>query len=372
MQHADALMGVIDRLYAAATEPEQWRPALDAITDLLDAGHTILTAGGGAAPGFMLAAGVDEAHLARLVAARREGMLARLDISHRPAGSIVMRRAIVPDDEFLNSDYYNDVIRPLNGFNSAFTRQERSHCNFSLTVCRPQGVEDFSAADVMRLRGLLPHLGNAVELHHRLRAAEQHTSNLARLLDRVDAGVILVDAGARVLFTNACAEQLLDARDGLTVGAAGLTAGSAAATRRLRDAIRVLATPEDARGQNARLRVERPSLRAPLLLTLVPVWRLELDLSGAPAPRVAIFINEPGAPIRIDRAAVAEAFRLTGRETEIAALIGEGQDLNSIAATLTLSVATVRNHLKRVFDKTGTHSQAALVSLVRGLAEPRR
>jgi DNA-binding CsgD family transcriptional regulator len=40
------------------------------------------------------------------------------------------------------------------------------------------------------------------------------------------------------------------------------------------------------------------------------------------------------------------------------------------ARKLSVSVATVRNHLKRVFDKTGAHSQAALAALIRGLKAP--
>jgi DNA-binding CsgD family transcriptional regulator len=87
---------------------------------------------------------------------------------------------------------------------------------------------------------------------------------------------------------------------------------------------------------------------------------------------VAIFIDEPDAPVYIDRRAVAEAFRLTRRETEIATLVGEGYELSRIANTLELGVGTVRNHLKRVFSKTDQHSQAALAALIRGFPGARQ
>jgi DNA-binding CsgD family transcriptional regulator len=87
-------------------------------------------------------------------------------------------------------------------------------------------------------------------------------------------------------------------------------------------------------------------------------------------PRVAIFLKELAAPVRIDKTVVAEAFRLTRREAEVAALIGAGYDLERIAGVLDMGLATVRSHLKRVFGKTGMHRQSALASLIRGLADP--
>jgi DNA-binding CsgD family transcriptional regulator len=70
----------------------------------------------------------------------------------------------------------------------------------------------------------------------------------------------------------------------------------------------------------------------------------------------------------IDPAVVAEALRLTRRESEVAALLAKGIGLDGIAAQLDLGVGTVRNHLKRALDKTDTRSQAALVSLVCSLS----
>jgi DNA-binding CsgD family transcriptional regulator len=85
-------------------------------------------------------------------------------------------------------------------------------------------------------------------------------------------------------------------------------------------------------------------------------------------PHVAIFITEPDAAPTIDRPAVAEAFKLTPRETDVAVLLAGGFGPDEIAIRLKLGIGTVRHHLKRVFDKSGTHSQAALVALIRGFA----
>jgi DNA-binding CsgD family transcriptional regulator len=56
---------------------------------------------------------------------------------------------------------------------------------------------------------------------------------------------------------------------------------------------------------------------------------------------------------------------LTPRECEILDLLLEGWRVQSIAETLYLSVHTVRNHLKAIFRKLGTHSQKDLIEMVR-------
>ncbi len=61
--------------------------------------------------------------------------------------------------------------------------------------------------------------------------------------------------------------------------------------------------------------------------------------------------------------------RLTGREREVLALMGEGLDPKSIAQRLVLSVHTARGHVKNVMMKLGAHSQleAVVVATRRGL-----
>ncbi len=103
---------------------------------------------------------------------------------------------------------------------------------------------------------------------------------------------------------------------------------------------------------------------APLLLTVLPVLRLGAVVPGVGAPRVAIFITETDAPRAIDRAAVREAFHLTQRECDVAARLAGGFDLNRIAAELQIGRGTVRSHLTQIYEKTGAHSQAALVALL--------
>jgi DNA-binding CsgD family transcriptional regulator len=56
---------------------------------------------------------------------------------------------------------------------------------------------------------------------------------------------------------------------------------------------------------------------------------------------------------------------LSARERQVLALLGQGYRPRSIAEKLDVSPDTVRNHLKSMFRKTGTHSQEELTEMLR-------
>jgi DNA-binding CsgD family transcriptional regulator len=168
---------------------------------------------------------------------------------------------------------------------------------------------------------------------------------------------------------NGRAERIIAEADGLALASAGLAAATPMATRQLREVIAAMAP--DAAAEGRRIRLDRPSRRLPLLLTVLPIWRLGAVVPGAGAPRVAIFITEPDAPPPIDRLVFAETFQLTRRESEVAVLLADGLDLATIASRLGTTRATVRDYLKHAFEKTGARSQVALVALLRGFVDRR-
>jgi DNA-binding NarL/FixJ family response regulator len=68
-----------------------------------------------------------------------------------------------------------------------------------------------------------------------------------------------------------------------------------------------------------------------------------------------------------------EAAKLTSREQEVLALMGDGLDPSAIAERLVLSVYTARGHVKNVMMKLGAHTQleAVVLAIKSGLLPPR-
>jgi DNA-binding CsgD family transcriptional regulator len=60
-------------------------------------------------------------------------------------------------------------------------------------------------------------------------------------------------------------------------------------------------------------------------------------------------------------------FGLTDREASLARMIAGGWSLKQAAARDGIAHNTARVHLAKIMAKTGTHSQAALAALLRGL-----
>jgi DNA-binding CsgD family transcriptional regulator len=71
------------------------------------------------------------------------------------------------------------------------------------------------------------------------------------------------------------------------------------------------------------------------------------------------------------RIAIAQGiYGLSAAQTQLAMHIAEGHDLSVAAKALGVSVNTVRTHVQRMFDKTGAHSQSALVGLLLSAEAP--
>ncbi|HWC95515.1 MAG TPA: helix-turn-helix transcriptional regulator [Candidatus Sulfopaludibacter sp.] len=62
--------------------------------------------------------------------------------------------------------------------------------------------------------------------------------------------------------------------------------------------------------------------------------------------------------------------KLTARELQVLALVGEGKTSKQVAEALHLSVETVANHRKHICRKVGLHSTAELVAYAVRAAKP--
>jgi DNA-binding CsgD family transcriptional regulator/PAS domain-containing protein len=355
---------LIELLYQSVTDPSLWQIALEKIVVAFESDHATLFTNkhSALAMPFYVAAGLREDDQARYATPEADRIWTPLQMK-MPAGTAIAQQAMLSDDDFEKTEGYQELVKPTRCFYAGFVQQDVPDLSFHLAICRPRHRGAFENEEIARLQRLLPHLTTTMLLQRRLRALEQRADALSGAIERLEHGAILCDANGLPSLVNRRAGLLLDDGDGLALGTQGLRTGNASTTDSLLAAIREAA--HSTAGGVHKLRIPRTAAKLPLLLDIMSVARIS-PAEGRHTPCVVIFITEPDAPPDIDREALADSYRLTPREAEIATLLAAGANIEVIAARLSLAVGTVRFNLKRVFEKTGARSQAAVVALARG------
>jgi DNA-binding CsgD family transcriptional regulator len=228
-----------------------------------------------------------------------------------------------------------------------------------LSIFRTPKIGPVESEDLRRLSLLAPHFKRAAQIAWRLGTLSMLDAAKTAALDGLDHGVLLVDAGGRVLFANRAAEAIIALRDGLTVVRDGLRAALPADTARLQALI-----AETLRGSaGGTMRMMRPSLAEPFLLLVAPArgnWHWSID----PVPAAVIFITALDRAVAPDLRLLAPAFDLTATEAKIAISIAAGGGVPATARALRISPNTVHTHLRRIFRKLGVNDQPALVRVL--------
>jgi DNA-binding CsgD family transcriptional regulator len=85
---------------------------------------------------------------------------------------------------------------------------------------------------------------------------------------------------------------------------------------------------------------------------------------GGDEARVLVVLHDPTARVRLSPVLLAQLYGLTPTEAATAAAIAEGSSPSEIARVRGCADDTVRTHLKRVLEKTGTRRQADLVRVL--------
>jgi DNA-binding CsgD family transcriptional regulator len=209
-----------------------------------------------------------------------------------------------------------------------------------------------------------------VQVNQRLARLERRHAALADGLEHLRNGVVVVNRSGRVVFANRTARAIVSQRDGVAIAGDGLVPSAAADRRRLRtlldEAVRTGAG--EGFGAGGAMTIARPSLKRPFLVLVAP---LPLALEGGePSGLATVFISDPEAQTEPMPEMARRLYGLTPSETDLAAAFAATGSLSKAAEGLGISRETARWHLKHLYQKTGTHRQAALLKrLVDGLSE---
>ncbi len=282
-----------------------------------------------------------------------------------PPGTFILPEHEMSDSEWKRHPMYRELYEPVGlryGLGALILKTETHMVPLGVNRTRKQGP--FTPRDFDLLAELVPHLRRALGVVTKIAELSGRRTAYETLWDRLPHGVVLLDSDAKLIWANRSAWAIVRAGDGIDLHKGRLRAAAHAENEALGRLILAAATApcRTLGGEGDAVSVSRPSLLRPYSLLVAPVKIAPLEFGRAPA--AVVILTDPEERSGAQPSRLARLFRLTPREAALAALLMEGQGLEDIAERLRLSRNTARQHLRALFQKTGTHRQAELVRLL--------
>ena len=382
MHRSDPLFRLVNRIYEGAVEPAAWPGIVEDIRVFFRSPKGLLLTNfiGPEEGGLNVSSGISQRSLdlwnARYIphdmwtqGAMRKGFFYD--------GAVALGTDVVPHEDFLQSKIYRELLVHEGVARLCacivFASNSGGVLPTSLGVYRGLADPAYEPADRDLMRVLTPHLSRALGVMYRLRDAELKRVASLDALDRIAAGVLLLDRGGAVHHLNAEAQRIVERGDGLALTEAGprlLSASDPAARRTLADAIRSAVTDDllQAPHFSSTVSIPRAGERRPYVLQFAPLPHTNAFSTRASPVAAIVFVTDPDRATTLDAATLKAMFGITPAETRLAARLCAGETLAAAAAHCAVEKATARSQLAALYDKTQTHSQAQLVRLLLSLS----
>lgn len=285
-------------------------------------------------------------------------------------GEVFSSRDLVPSEEFEASRFFLEWAQPQGFFDAAIfniQRYQASAAAFTIITGPDYGLVDERMRE--RLRVFAPHLQRAVLIRREVNTGQQRTQSLESALDQVEAGVFVLDAAGRAVWTNRAAKQLLGKGDMLRAGPFSLSLADPGADRLLREGLAgAPGRPDllyDARPALIRMTDAEGREWVACLMRLRQGSEMQQNFERVgPAAQAALFVRRAEAvpPSAIEL--TARSYGLTAAEVRVLQSALEIDTVADIATTLGLSPNTVKKHLAAIFAKIGVSRRAGLIKAV--------
>jgi DNA-binding CsgD family transcriptional regulator/PAS domain-containing protein len=361
-QRIEELLRVVELTYNCALDPSHWSKTLPALSALTNSAAAVLSVRGGSRAqsifhhGYASYMPLDEQHVAATSLALAGQALC--------VGELFSQGSLLDPVKFLNSRFYNEWCRP-GGLRHALGMAVSGSREIVLILNRLEGQPSYGDRDIRLLRLLMPHVCRALKMADVVGLRTMRSDTLEAVLDRLSAGLYLIDRNGRIVFMNQAAKCQIKAGNVLRVADNRLSPTSAEARHALVHAITTACS--DSAGQCAKS-VALPPQKDGQVGFIATVLAVNHRRQGLPTPFVtcAVFVQDPHSTPPVPGEAFASLFGLTPAELDVLLALAAGQAPQGAADALGIALSTVKSHLHKIFEKTGTLRQADLVRLLMG------
>lgn len=362
---AHALEQLINTLYASILDDSPWLAFLDALESQLPCHHAtmVLRRPRDGDAGIWIA---NPSNSLAMAALQKEYYRDSpfLDL---PEGKVcILTKSQL---ETRHATYYRQFIRhfsqttELIGVNMI---EPRTGMMFRLRAARIEGEFGFGERERIIFEAMIPCLRTAIALYARNALQEYRLSVLDETTGQVSIGSGVLDDKCRILIKNMVLDQVLMARDGFYACDGVLHCCDPKDDRALRMLLNRLHGSNPQLSGNQTMKVRRvDGERYWSLLVRSSQPRPGVD-EKAQSPVIVLLRDASYTPDVTDSALI-ELLGLSRAEAALAVRLVKGQSLIDAAASLGISRFTARTQLASIFDRTGVHRQAQLVSHILSL-----
>lgn len=287
-------------------------------------------------------------------------------------GDVVCTTDVIPYDEFRQTRFYKEWVRPQSLADAALALLEKTATSIAfLGVFRHARDGLFDDEARRRIGLLVPHFRRALLIGNLIDLKTAEAASLADTLDGIGAGMFLVDAGGRIVHANAAGHMMLNAANVLRAEGGRLTAIEADADQALADVFAMSGDGDAAvgvKGVAVPLMARDGERHVAHVLPLTSGARRRAGTSYSAV--AALFVHRAALDAPSPPELIAKTFKLTPMELRVLLAIVEVGGVPEVAVALGIAETTVKTHLGRAYQKTGAARQAELVKLVAGFSNP--
>jgi DNA-binding CsgD family transcriptional regulator len=222
-----------------------------------------------------------------------------------------------------------------------------------------------------RMQLLAPHFRRAVAIGRVIEAHRVEAATLSDALDGLTAGMFLVDAAGRIVHANVQGHAMLAEATVIKGFGGRLSATDPQADKTLSDVLAAADVGDGAVGASGiatPLRARDGERWAAHVLPLTSGARRRAHLSYSAV--AAVFVRKAALDLSSPLQTICDLYDLTPAERRVLIAIVEIGGVPEVAPALGISETTVKTHLRRLFEKTGTRRQADLVKLLAAFMSP--
>lgn len=369
------LLDIVGSIYDCVISPSEWQPTVTRIQRAFRWHNAFLASNSlvGSHPEIMVTVDVPEPYLSIALNPSYGQSIIDLwggtaKVMDAPLEEPLVQSQMGDPTAWTDNRYFRDFVEPqgiVDAVTIGLARDQTTVAN--IAGGRHSSEGPFEQDELRGLRMLAPHLRRAVTIANLFDGIQSDKQMLSAALETSRAGIILVDDAMNIIHANANAQAMLSAGDPIQDSNGRLALREEFSHDAL--AVAVRKSRHEHIGTRGSGTPTRRRDGSPLLVHVLSLTGGSIRPGIVSRACAAVFVTKAPEPLKLPTEALGLLLDLTPAEVRVMEMAADCLSMSDIALRLGIASSTVKTHLLRVYEKTGTHKQADLARLARNLAQ---